>query len=212
MTRSATGICMVAAAFLGTLSLQGCSPSPSSPSPTELQKNGTNFTQPVTTSTTTTMSTCLGRCGIAMNIGEGGSCALLPCSGSRGATHCTMGMCFCNEGYCRYPVTTLHVQSRTCRQRAGHNTCHMSRFCYNAGLTTSTCSGGLCFCKFGYRYNCYTRKCEWHDGISEVLPGNMTRMDMAELELLQKEGDRETMYNAITAAMWGCAAFLLMTG
>merc|ERR1712060_1038955 len=72
-----------------------------------------------------------------------------------------VGSCFCNDDYCRYPVTTLHVQSRTCRQRAGHDTCHATRICYNAGLTTTTCSGGLCFCKFGYHYNCHTKTCDY---------------------------------------------------
>merc|ERR1719373_192172 len=102
---------------------------------------------------------CLGRCGIALNTGSVGSCSIWPCSASRGPTHCRFGGCYCNEGYCRYPVTTLHLQSRTCRQRAGTDTCHATRVCYNAGLTETSCSGGLCFCKMGYDYDCETKKC-----------------------------------------------------
>merc|ERR1739845_173605 len=101
----------------------------------------------IAVATTGAAASCLGRCGFALNTGSVGSCAIFGCSKSRGPTHCTLGGCYCNEGFCRYPVTTLHLQSRTCRQRAGHNTCHATRVCYNAGLMDTTCSGGLCFCK-----------------------------------------------------------------
>merc|ERR1712048_303100 len=53
------------------------------------------------------------------------------------------------SGYCRYPASTVHVQSRYCVQRAV-GTCHLTRFCYSAGVTTTVCDGGLCMCKWGY--------------------------------------------------------------
>merc|ERR1712039_1083578 len=116
-----------------------------------------------------------------MGTGSVGSCMFGSCSATRGPTHCRLGSCFCNEGYCRYPVTTLHLQSRTCRQRAGTNTCHATRVCYNGGLTSTTCSGGLCFCKFGLRYNCQAQKCE----------PNFGELTATELEEVQKESAQE---------------------
>lgn len=154
----------------------------------------------------TAAANCLGRCEIAMNAGDVGSCKFSDCSASRGPTHCSWGSCYCNEGYCRYPATTVHVQSRTCRQRAGDDTCHATRVCYNAGLTTSSCSGGLCFCKFGYKYDCAKKTCYWSPGALELAGTNMTTV---ELDELRKEGDIETMYNVLTAAAWACAAFVL---
>merc|ERR1712086_477822 len=109
-------------------------------------------------------STDLGRCGIALHDGAVGSCMVFNCKRSRGPTVCHGGTCRCRQGYCRYPVTTLHVESRDCRQRAGEDSCHLTRFCYNAGLTTTSCSGGLCFCNFGYVYNCLKKKCVYTGG------------------------------------------------
>merc|ERR1711870_20717 len=157
---------------------------------------------------TASAASCLGRCGIALNLGNVGSCKFWGCSKSRGPTHCTLGSCFCNDGYCRYPVTTLHVQSRTCRQRAGHDSCHATRVCYNAGLLETTCSGGLCFCKFGYKYNCFTKKCE-NRGDYESLASSMTAEELAEVKA---EGARETMYNVAGFAIWICVAFAAVIG
>merc|ERR1712113_1269483 len=111
---------------------------------------------------------------------------------------------------CRYPVTTLHVQSRTCRMRAGDDTCHATRICYNAGLTTTTCSGGLCFCKFGYKYDCRTKKCYYAGGYETALASNLTKEELAEVKQQQLESDRETMYNVLGAVMWVSAAFVVM--
>mmetsp|Transcript_130811 Transcript_130811/g.237941 ORF Transcript_130811/g.237941 Transcript_130811/m.237941 type:complete len:202 (-) Transcript_130811:121-726(-) len=160
-------------------------------------------------------SSCLGRCGIALNTGSVGSCSILPCSTSRGPTTCSWGTCYCKEGYCRYPATTLHVQSRTCRQRAGDDSCHVSGFCYNAGLTTTSCSSGLCFCKFGYQYDCDKKECFYAPETMALSMGwssNMTQEQMAEMADLQKEGQRETLYNLLVAAMWVSAAFGLIAG
>merc|ERR1740138_308278 len=85
-----------------------------------------------------------------MNLGSVGSCRIWGCSPSRGPTHCTLGSCYCNEGYCRYPASTAHVKSRYCVARVPEATCHLTRFCYNAGLTTTFCEKGLCMCKWGY--------------------------------------------------------------
>merc|ERR1711948_192411 len=147
---------------------------------------------------------CLGRCGIALNLGNVGSCKFWGCSKSRGPTHCTLGSCFCNDGYCRYPVTTLHVQSRTCRQRAGEDICHATRICYNAGLTTTSCSGGLCFCKFGYRYNCHSKTCEY-GGYAEGLSAE-------ELMDVEAESRRETFFNVFVAGVWICGCIAMVIG
>merc|ERR1711953_933185 len=154
---------------------------------------------------------CLGRCGIALNTGSVGSCMFSSCSESRGPTHCTFGSCYCNDNYCRYPVTTLHIQSRTCRMRAGDDTCHASRFCYNSGLTTTSCSGGLCFCSFGYVYNCETKQCE-EDNTNALLPFNATQEQLAEFAHHVNESNRESLYNVLTAGLWVCAAFVVMIG
>merc|ERR1712125_258133 len=111
-----------------------------------------------------------------------------------------------------YPVTTMHVQSRTCRQRAGEDTCHATRICYNAGLTTTTCSGGLCFCKFGYKYNCFTKKCYYAGGYETALASNLTPEELAEVKQQQVESDRETMYNVLAAVMWVSAVVTVMIG
>jgi len=103
------------------------------------------------------------RCPMAMNTGDVGSCKIWPCSEDRGPAHCTLGSCYCNEGYCRYPSSTLHIQSRYCVSRIPDATCHATRFCYSGGLTRSFCESGLCMCKWGYKaaleadgvtYNC----------------------------------------------------------
>merc|ERR1719174_2979772 len=90
-------------------------------------------------------------CPMAFNTGSGGSCKIYPCAASRGPTHCTLGSCYCNEGFCRYPASTVHVQSRYCVQRVPESTCKATRVCYKAGLSTSFCEKGLCMCKWGYR-------------------------------------------------------------
>merc|ERR1719215_104032 len=153
---------------------------------------------------TSVAANCLGRCGIALNIGNVGSCAVFGCSTSRGPTVCEHGVCMCHQGYCRYPVTTMHVQSRTCRMRAGTDSCHATRFCYNAGFFSSSCSGGLCFCKVGYMYNCHTKKCVWighSEGLSEE-----------ELSDIKADSNRESFLNVLQAGLWVCACVALSSG
>lgn len=101
------------------------------------------------------------RCPMAMNTGSVGSCKIWPCSADRGPAHCTLGSCYCNDGYCRYPHSTLHIQARYCVARIPAATCHVSRICWSGGLTRSFCESGLCMCKWGYKaeqdgssYNC----------------------------------------------------------
>merc|ERR1712232_857382 len=141
----------------------------------------------------------------AFNTGSVGSCKIFNCAASRGPTHCSWGSCYCNEGFCRYPVTTLHVQSRTCRQRAGDTTCHTSRVCYSAGLSETSCSGGLCFCKMGMTYNCDTQACEY--GANFL--ANMTTAEISEME---KISHQETMEQLFVVGLWACTAFVLMIG
>merc|ERR1719476_119124 len=99
------------------------------------------------------------------------------CSSSRGPTVCTFGTCFCEAGFCRYPASTLHIESRYCVQRVPDSTCHVTRVCYDAGLTETFCEKGLCMCKWGYRYNEDSGKCE---SAPAFLPAgsNMTAMDL----------------------------------
>merc|ERR1719195_1686727 len=72
------------------------------------------------------------------------------CAASRGPTICELGTCYCKEGYCRYPASTLHVQSRYCVARIPGATCHLSRVCWSGGLSASFCEAGLCMCKWGF--------------------------------------------------------------
>jgi len=92
-------------------------------------------------------------CPMAVNTGAVGSCMFSKCAVSRGPTSCNFGTCYCQPGFCRYPASTLHVESRRCVQRVPDSTCHLTRVCYKAGVTTSFCEKGLCMCKFGYHLN-----------------------------------------------------------
>eukprot|EP00420_Gonyaulax_spinifera_P030354 CAMPEP_0197881722 /NCGR_PEP_ID=MMETSP1439-20131203/9114_1 /TAXON_ID=66791 /ORGANISM="Gonyaulax spinifera, Strain CCMP409" /LENGTH=162 /DNA_ID=CAMNT_0043501349 /DNA_START=84 /DNA_END=568 /DNA_ORIENTATION=+ len=89
-------------------------------------------------------------CPSSLNTGSVGSCMFSKCSPNRGPTDCTFGTCFCKEGYCRYPASTLHVESRYCVARVPGKTCHLSRFCWSGGLSESFCEAGLCMCKWGF--------------------------------------------------------------
>merc|ERR1719361_286544 len=93
----------------------------------------------------------LFECPMAFNTGAVGSCMFSACSPSRGPTHCKLGSCYCNEGFCRYPASTLHVQARYCVARIPGKTCHVSHMCWSGGLTKSFCESGLCMCKWGFR-------------------------------------------------------------
>merc|ERR1719188_2088572 len=121
-------------------------------------------------------------CPLALNTGAVGSCMFFACSPSRGPTECIRGTCYCQEGFCRYPASTVHVQSRYCVQRVPDSTCHVSRVCYKAGLSTSFCEKGLCMCKWGYRLD-ETGKCSPDFGMLALSSpeGNLTTVEREEL-------------------------------
>jgi len=135
-------------------------------------------------------------CPMAFNTGSVGSCMIFGCSSSRGPTHCRMGGCFCNEGFCRYPASTLHVQSRYCVQRIPGSTCHTTRVCYKGGLTTSFCEKGLCMCKWGYSLGS-DGSCVASSSMSLADLGNSTE----DLESL-REQENLIAYNVAMFAVW----------
>merc|ERR1740122_915592 len=121
-------------------------------------------------------------CPLAANTGAVGSCMVFPCAESRGPTVCTLGTCYCQEGYCRYPASTVHAQSRYCVQRVPDATCHVTRVCYSAGLTSSFCEKGLCMCKWGFFLD-EDGECvaDPKPAMLNALGGNFTEADMQEL-------------------------------
>lgn len=149
-----------------------------------------------------------GTCPMALNTGAVGSCKFFGCSSSRGPTHCSMGSCFCDAGFCRYPSSTVHVQTRYCVQRVPDSTCHLSRFCYKAGLSTSFCESGLCMCKWGYRLNS-DGQCS-SDSASLAASGNSTE-DSAEDELFLRTANKATAMNIAMFALWMSAFLIALT-
>merc|ERR1719498_2150889 len=99
---------------------------------------------------------------------------MFSCSESRGPTECKHGTCYCQEGFCRYPASTVHVQSRYCVQRIPDETCHLTRVCYKAGLTTTFCEKGLCMCKWGYAFNPNSGQCEQNAAMLDLATGQNT--------------------------------------
>merc|ERR1712232_1133532 len=116
------------------------------------------------------------RCPVAPNTGSVGSCKFTNCDAARGPTHCSWGSCYCNEGYCRYPASTVHIQSRYCVARAGDATCHATRFCYSGGLSETFCESGYCMCKWGYRWDDSTGACVSSGSeLAEAIASNATQ-------------------------------------
>merc|ERR1711879_567373 len=119
----------------------------------------------------------------SLNTGSVGSCMFSQCSPRRGPTTCSMGTCWCAKGYCRYPASTVHVQSRYCVARIPHATCHLSRFCWTGGLTRSFCESGLCMCKFGFKPQLKIKKgkeAQWRDKNSWTYDCVPTTSELAE--------------------------------
>merc|ERR1712066_71933 len=148
-------------------------------------------------------------------MGAVGSCMFSNCDKSRGPTYCAHGTCYCQQGYCRYPASTLHIQSRYCVARIPGATCHMSRFCWSGGLSTSFCESGLCMCKFGRhpvsagngKYTCD----ESSDMIADIA-NDATQEKIENLLAFQSESDLLTTYNLLTAALWVAVAVALTIG
>merc|ERR1711862_135286 len=136
------------------------------------------------------------------------------CSPSRGPTNCKLGTCYCKTGYCRYPPSTLHIQSRYCVARVPGATCHASRFCWSGGFSTSFCSSGLCMCKWGLypekqadgKYLCVTAASE----LAIAMAGNATQAEIEDLLEFQEDSDRTVAYNMLTAGLW--VSVVLVTG
>merc|ERR1712039_560452 len=172
------------------------------------------------------------RCPIAVNTGSVGSCMFGKCAASRGPTHCTMGTCFCEPGFCRYPQGRfgVHVQSRYCVARIPYATCHLTRFCWSGGLQNSFCERGLCMCKWGLhpekqlngKYECklgFYRKHKstayWnkHDDddddylYMDLLGANAMTEEIQSMKELQSEQTRAVSFNILIGALWGGAIF-----
>lgn len=139
-------------------------------------------------------------CPMAFNTGAVGSCKIFGCAASRGPTHCKMGSCYCDEGYCRYPASTVHVGARYCVQRVQANSCHLTRVCYNAGLTTSFCEKGMCMCKFGYSVD-ENGKCAADASMALAAMGNSTQRSAADIEFLRQQ-DAAVAWNVANFFLW----------
>lgn len=150
---------------------------------------------------TVPVSASIGSCPLAFNTGAVGSCKFFGCAASRGPTHCSMGSCFCDEGFCRYPASSVHVQSRYCVQRVPESTCHVSRFCYKAGLASSFCEKGLCMCKWGYRLD-EDGKCSSPSSSFSLSAGSNSTESSAEERKFLSESDRAVALNIAVFALW----------
>merc|ERR1719356_1461385 len=139
-------------------------------------------------------------CPMAMNTGSVGSCMVFGCSASRGATDCTHGTCYCKEGYCRYPASTVHVQSRKCVARVPGHTCHVSRFCYHGGLSKTFCEKGLCMCKFGYYWDADDETCKTDP--SSLLAANYSLAEVEEMAEFQQQQDYAIALNVAAFSGW----------
>mmetsp|Transcript_87447 Transcript_87447/g.255722 ORF Transcript_87447/g.255722 Transcript_87447/m.255722 type:complete len:198 (+) Transcript_87447:68-661(+) len=156
-------------------------------------------------------SPCAGFfCPPAVNTGSVGSCMFFGCSASRGPTQCEHGACYCQEGYCRYPAGTVHIQSRRCVQRVPDSTCHLSRFCYKAGFFTSFCDSGYCMCKFGYTLDA-SGKCAKADEAS-FLVANYTGAEVEDMIEIQRHEDFAVALNLAMFAAWSTAVLAGMVG
>merc|ERR1719433_1613209 len=128
------------------------------------------------------------------------------CSPSRGPTTCSFGSCFCKAGYCRYPASTVHVQSRYCVARIPGATCHLTRVCWSGGLTESFCEAGYCMCKWGLspvkqpggKYLCEPKPSDLAAAIARNAPQGEIEMLMEHKE----HSDRMAAENLAVATAW----------
>mmetsp|Transcript_89910 Transcript_89910/g.279832 ORF Transcript_89910/g.279832 Transcript_89910/m.279832 type:complete len:210 (+) Transcript_89910:57-686(+) len=157
-------------------------------------------------------------CPSSLNTGAVGSCVFSDCSPSRGPTHCKWGSCYCDDGYCRYPAGTVHIQSRYCVARIPGATCHLTRFCWSGGLTESFCEKGLCMCKWGYHaeksvddngqetYACVAGTSE----LATAVARNATGDEIEQLLEHQSHSDRMGALNLAIASLWACGCALAL--
>jgi len=153
-------------------------------------------------------------CPSALNTGSVGSCMIGGCSPTRGPTHCSFGSCYCNDGYCRYPASTMHVQSRYCVARVPDATCHVTRVCYSAGLSTSFCDKGLCMCKWGYevqddedgKHACVPAASE----LAEAVARNATKEEIELLIQNKEHSEHMAAQNVAIATAWLCGTATLV--
>merc|ERR1712060_999543 len=90
-----------------------------------------------------------------------GDCIGGNCSASFGPAACNdNGQCICAPGFCSVPPWSAE---KYCLERVPDSTCHLSQFCYKAGLKETVCVRGLCMCKQNYRYNPASKLCELVD-------------------------------------------------
>lgn len=148
---------------------------------------------------------------MAMNTGAVGSCMVGSCSSSRGPTYCRHGTCYCEPGYCRYPASTVHVQSRRCRALVPHSSCHLTRTCWKGGLMSSSCVKGACMCRSHMHIGC-DGSC--HAGWSPVAMSSTPNQTLAEegSPELDREESLEIAMNVAIFAAWGAACTALAAG
>merc|ERR1719410_890974 len=150
-------------------------------------------------------------CPMTMNTGAVGSCMFTQCSEARGPTYCKHGTCYCIDGYCRYPASTIHVEPRRCRASVPDSTCHLTRTCWKGGLLSSTCVKGSCMCRSGMHIDC-NGGCApgWYPiGYGAPAELNLTVNLEEEMELDRQE-DMEVAANVAMFSLWvGFGAALL---
>lgn len=98
----------------------------------------------------------------------------------------------------------MHVSSRKCVQRVPDSTCHMTRFCYKAGLKASMCVKGLCMCKYGYELDTSSGYCKI-GAAAMTLAGNYTEAETEEMLEFQREQDYATALNLAAFSAWMAA-------
>lgn len=156
-------------------------------------------------------------CPMAFNTGSVGSCMIGDCAESRGPVHCKMGGCYCNEGYCRFPASTMHVRSRYCVARIPGAHCHVSRVCWTGGLDKSFCEKGLCMCKFGLipttgadgSIDCVP---DGHTGLAAAFARNATAEEIEMITEHTSHSESMVNWNVAIATCWMCGCFAAVAG
>mmetsp|Transcript_64219 Transcript_64219/g.127026 ORF Transcript_64219/g.127026 Transcript_64219/m.127026 type:complete len:220 (-) Transcript_64219:132-791(-) len=150
-------------------------------------------------------------CPMALNTGSVGSCVSSECAATRGPTYCQDGTCYCIDGYCRYPATTLHIQPLRCRAAVPHSTCHLTRICWKGGLTTSSCVMGSCMCRSGMHVDCQGKCAFGWFPVGYETPAELNATINLEEEMeLDRQEDIEIVANVAMFSLWvGCGVALL---
>lgn len=99
---------------------------------------------------------------------------------------------------------------RYCVQRVPDSTCHLSRFCYKAGLSSSFCEAGLCMCKWGYRLDS-DGECSSNSALlSLAASGNSTEVSAEDQKFL-RAANEATAINIAMFTLWASGFLIALT-